>query len=126
MENFVEISYSSKSGKVFKKNIYYPSQKDLWRYFYFIYKLGLVVNLIVMLISAFLLGGRDSLGIALSQDQVDLVATIILMTIAIFVIAVALWIGFAILELLKKFYRLMFKLVDRILPDKKRPVSKNI
>jgi len=126
MENFVEISYFLKSGKVFKKSIYYPSQKDLWRYFFYIYKLGLFVNLIVMLASVFLLGGRDSLGIALSQDQVDLVASIILTTIAIFVIAAALWIGFAVLESFKNFYRLMSKLADRILPDKKRPVSKKI
>ena len=126
MENFVEISYSSKSGKVHKKNIYYPSRKDLWRYVFSIYKLGLFVNLIVMLASAVLFAGRDRLGIVLNQDQVDLTALVILISIVIFVIAAALWIGFAILELFKKFYRLMFKLVDRILPDKKRPVSKNI
>jgi hypothetical protein len=79
-----------------------------------------------MLIGVFLLGGHDSLGIALSQNQVDLVASITSMTILIFIFSVALWIGLAVLELFKKFYRLMFKLVDRILPDKKRQVSKKI
>lgn len=122
MENFVQIRYIATSGKEIKGTIFrYPSEKDIMRYIVSIFKLGLFVNLLVMIFCFSLLVFGEHAAVALNENQADNLAEIVFYTLVIFFLALLFWVAHQITRFIGKFYQALSKLVKKILPDRTKP-----